>query len=172
MAIKDLTKEELLSSIAQQHGMWLDILEVRPNYTFNDLRRNRPYLCHKLLDQINADGSISMDADFYNDLKRFFSFIPQEGGLRSSEIEVFNQIIDKTIDAGLMNPDYTWCRTTTKTQIALWVDLLTKELHIPYKWKWAEERWDISNLKQALSNNRNQHQYVIDQDIVTACFEY
>lgn len=158
-------------AVKQMEELWSNIHLVRPNFGPDDLQRARPYLFNKLMEHIDADGMFDTEVMSSGEVLRYFSLIPEEEGLRRFEMERVNKIIDKTIDAGLMAEDYTWRRTTTKTQIALWVDLITRELAIPHKWKWAEQRWQIKNLKQAFCNSQNQHQYVIDEELVLACFE-
>mgnify|MGYP004449436045 FL=1 len=58
------------------------------------------------------------------------------------------KVYDKTIEYGLMNEDYSWKSTTTKSQIAEWVCLYSYHFNISKKWEWAEKLWGLKNLSQ------------------------
>lgn len=151
--------------------LWSNIRLIRPYYEFDDLQRQRPMLYYRLMDHVQADGSFDDEVINSGEVKRFFSFIAEEMELRRSNLDRLNQIIDKTIDVGLMEEDYTWHPCTYKTQIALWVTLVCKEVGIRNRWQWAEQRWGLKTLKQSYCNSQNQHQYVMDEELVLACFE-
>jgi len=152
-------------------NLWKSIHSVRPDYTVKDIMRTRPYLYFTALGNMQEDGNFNQDFLDSGQLNRLFSFVEEEMDLRPTEITEMNRIIDHTIVVGLMNDDYTWRRTTTKTQIALWVEMLTERVGIVHKWKWAEERWDIKNLKQARSSTINRYGTLQGELKVLACFE-
>ena len=58
---------------------------------------------------------------------------------------------EETVNAGLMNADYSWNKKTTKMQIAKWIDLFARRWNIDDQWIWAERVWGLKNMKQSLS---------------------
>lgn len=66
--------------------------------------------------------------------------------------ELSKPYYDKTVELGLMNKDYSWAKTTTKFQIAKWLDLFARRFKFTKQWVWAEEVWPkLKNLKQSLT---------------------
>lgn len=157
--------------LSEQFSPYLSNLRsLRPGITTDDLVRQRPWLVGLLLEHVQEDGSFDQEAMDKGLVRLFYSLIPEEEGMKPSEQYRLNLIIDRTIALGLMDEDYLWHQTTTKTQIAMWVDMVCSQLHIPHKWRWAEQRWRIPNLKQARSSTLNRYGRALDEELVIACF--
>lgn len=78
----------------------------------------------------------------------------QQRRLADASDPLLNHYLQRSIDAGFLNTDGTWKKNITKSQIALWVDLAARKLSIKKQWKWAKDRWEVTNL--ATFNSRNQ----------------
>ena len=168
-----MTKQYFFSSVEPSFSVSARLQQIiieRKFFSIDLIQRQRPYLFNEILNHVGEDGEFSLEFISSGKLELLFSFIEDEKYLSEIDYIRLNQIIDKTIEIGLMGDDYTWLPTTTKTQIAMWVEMLTNELHIPHKWRWAEARYGITNLKQARSNTKNQYGKVFNEEFVVACF--
>lgn len=152
-------------------GLLKSVQALRPDVTVEHLAMQRPVLFDLLLDHILDDGSFDPEYVTADMLRHFYSFIPMEEGLKPSQLKEMRLIFDKTVELGLMFDDYTWKPSTCKTQIALWVDEMCSRFGIPYKWKWAQLRFGLKNLKQARSNTINGWGRAHGQELVIACFD-
>ena len=61
-------------------------------------------------------------------------------------------LMDRTADAGYMDCCCDWTDQASSEFKAVWVDAVCHELGITDQWKWAEEKWDLKNLRKAHYN--------------------
>ncbi|MDO4497351.1 MAG: S24 family peptidase [Bacteroidales bacterium] len=70
-----------------------------------------------------------------------------------------NEVIDRTIDEGLMESPDVWAKHVTKEQKAVWVAAVSDALEKENQWAWAEERWDLKNLRISYNNAINSERF-------------
>ena len=82
-----------------------------------------------------------------------------EDKIRESRFkEKFDGYVARTAEMGYMDKSGNWTDKATHEFKALWVNAVCNELDIKNKWKWANERWGIEDLRKyytkALENAR------------------
>ena len=65
-------------------------------------------------------------------------------------------IYERTVQYGLMNPDYSWKKDTSKIVISEWIDMFASRFKISKKWVWAKDVWNINNLRQRKYDRLNE----------------
>lgn len=80
--------------------------------------------------------------------------------------ERLGTMMQHTIDAGYMTEMGDWSDKASDEFIATWIDAVCYELGIANKWRWAENRWGLRNLKQCLNRLKESRRWeAIDKEV-------
>jgi len=75
------------------------------------------------------------------------------------EENLLNEIIERTAKAGYMTDEGKWKDHVKQEFMAVWAEEVCDRLNIDDKWTWAQERWNVAGLKQALYRLKGTSRY-------------